>query len=158
VALEHVNGKLCTLDDGDGIGGRQVHDVAADLIVIGCILSQRARTLQPTIYVAISAPSALHARSTSRPNLAHPVLTEIKVGTDSSIASRDCPGDKGSDLTAAPQRRDPSHHVNAEGRAFRQNANDALTSRCGVSTLMGCQLEEAGAGGMGVRGPADTRC
>jgi len=59
-----VNGKLCTLDDGDGIGGRQVHDVAADLIMIGCILSQWARTLQPTIYVAISASSALHARLT----------------------------------------------------------------------------------------------
>ena len=66
-----------------------MHDVAADLIVIGCILSQRARTLQPTIYVAISARSAPHARSTSRPNLAHLILMEIKVRTDSSIASRD---------------------------------------------------------------------
>jgi hypothetical protein len=56
---------------------------------------------------------------------------------------------------AAPQFLAPCERRGHE--AFRQNAKDALTSRCGVSTLMGSQLEEAGVDGIGVRGPADTR-
>lgn len=110
-----MNEKLCLLDDGDGIGGRQVHDIAADLIVIGCILSEWDPNTSILICVAISASSASHARSTPRPNLTDPIVTGIKVGTDSLIASHSCHGDKGSDLTAAPQRRGSSHHVNAEG-------------------------------------------